>query len=172
MKKVVLVYGVLSGLIMWVFGGIVHSQGFEGSMVFGFVLMIASLAVIFPGIKSYRDQHLGGVITFGQGFKVGILIALIASVFYIVGWEIYMQNNMPNFMADYMAKQLEAMKAAGASAAEIAEFQAESVVWVERYKNPLIRYVMTFTEFIPVGLIISLLAAWVMKKPTLKPAVA
>jgi hypothetical protein len=136
----------------------------EHSMVTGYVTMILSLLMVFFGIKSYRDQHLGGSITFGQGFKVGIMITLVASLFYVVGWEIYSALYMPNFMADYSAKMIEEMKAEGASAAEIASQMAEMETWKEYYKNPLIRYAMVFMEIFPVGLLVTLISAAILKK--------
>lgn len=163
MKKVVLIYGVLSGVILIVVAMLLRSI-FGDSMVTGYVTMVVALAMIFFGIKSYRDQHLGGRITFGQGFKVGILIALIASVFYVVSWEIYMANYSPNFMADYTAKMIEEMKASGASAAEISEAQAEMAGWTEMYKNPLIRYAWGFAEIFPVGLLITLISAGILRR--------
>src|SRR5687768_1294975 len=110
MKKVVLVYGLLSGLIVIALGIVAQMSLGDHSMVTGYAAMILSLLMVFFGIKSYRDQHQGGNITFGRAFKVGILISLIASVFYVVGWEIYSSLYMPNFMEDYSVKMLEEMK--------------------------------------------------------------
>lgn len=175
MKKVVLIYGVLAGVALIVLSIILQMSLGEHSMVTGYVTMVLSLVMIFFGIKSYRDQHLGGRITFGQGFKVGILIALIASVFYVVGWEIYSSLYMPNFMEDYSAQMIKEMRADGASEAKIAESMKEMEQWKEMYKNPVIRYGMVFMEIFPVGLLVTLISAFILKRKdesisTAKPA--
>jgi hypothetical protein len=89
MKKVVLVYGVLAGVALIILSIILQMSLGEHSMVTGYVTMVLSLLMVFFGIKSYRDQHNGGVVSFGRAFQVGLYITLIASVFYVVGWEIY-----------------------------------------------------------------------------------
>jgi hypothetical protein len=164
MKKVVLVYGVFAGIALIILSIILQMSLGEHNMITGYVTMVLSLLMVFFGIKSYRDQHLGGRMTFGQGFKVGILITLIASVFYVVGWEIYSSLYMPNFMDDYAASTLKEMKADGASAAKISETMAEMEQWKEMYKNPLVRYGLVFLEIFPVGLLVTLISAAILKR--------
>ena len=164
MKKVVLTYGLLAGFLIIVLGIILQMSLGEHSMVTGYATMVVSLLMVFFGIKSYRDQHNGGVITFGRAFKVGILIALIASVFYVVGWEIYSSLYMPNFMEEYSAKYIEEMKAEGASAAKISETMAEMETWKEIYKNPVYRVGMVFLEIFPVGLLVTLISAVMLRR--------
>ena len=164
MKKVVLTYGLLAGLLIVVLGIIIQMSFGDHSIVTGYVTMILSLLMVFFGIKSYRDQHQGGVISFWGGFKVGILIALIASFFYVVGWEIYSSLYMPNFMEEYAARTIEEMKAEGASAAKLSETMAEMEYWKEIYKNPFIRVGMVFLEIFPVGLLVTLIYAAILRR--------
>jgi hypothetical protein len=164
MKKVVLIYGVFAGIALILLSIVLQMSLGEHSMVTGYVTMVLSLLMVFFGIKSYRDQHLGGQMTFGQGFKVGILITLIASLFYVVGWEIYSALYMPNFMDDYSAKAIEQMRADGMSAAKITEKMAEMEQWKEWYKNPAIRYGLVFLEIFPVGILVTLISAAILRR--------
>lgn len=166
MKKVVLVYGVLAGVALIILSIILQMSLGEHSMVTGYVTMVLSLLMVFFGIKSYRDQHNGGVVSFGRAFQVGLFITLIASVFYVVGWEIYSSLYMPNFMDDYAANTISEMKASGASAKEIADSMAEMEMWKEYYRNPAIRYIMVFLEIFPVGLLVTLISAAILKRKT------
>lgn len=164
MKKVILTYGLLAGLLIIALSIILQMSLGEHSMVTGYVTMVLSLLMVFFGIKSYRDQHNGGVITFGRAFKVGIQIALIGSVFYVVGWEIYSSLYMPNFMEDYSAKMIEEMKAEGASAGELSATMAEMEQWKQWYKNPFIRFGMVFLEIFPVGLLVTLISSLILRR--------
>jgi hypothetical protein len=174
MKKVVLVYGLLAGFAVIVLSIILQMSLGEHSMVTGYVTMIVSLLMVFFGIKSFRDQHNGGSVSFGQGFKVGIMITLIASVFYVVGWEIYSSLYMPNFMEDYSAKMVEEMRAEGATDKEVSDHMAEMEVWKEYYRNPIIRFAMVFLEIFPVGLLVTIISALILKRKneTVSPATA
>ena len=87
MKKVVLTFGLISGVMISVLMGgsllLAHRIGSGHSMVLGYTIMVASFLLIYFGIRSYRDNTLGGRISFGRAFACGILIALITCVCYV-----------------------------------------------------------------------------------------
>src|SRR5438477_12306371 len=106
MRKVVITYGLLSGLIIAILMVIVGSiGGYSGhasySYLLGYASMIISLSIIFFAIKTYRDNYSGGTITFGRGFLVGLYVTLIASVLYVICWKIYSSIAMPDWMDQY-----------------------------------------------------------------------
>ena len=79
MKKTVLTFGLVAGLILSVLmDGNVLLAGKIGSghsLVLGYANMVASFLLIYFGIRSYRDNTLAGQISFGRAFACGILIA-------------------------------------------------------------------------------------------------
>lgn len=166
MKKIVLTYGLIAGLIVsiWMFATISISDAITQSdlgMYLGFTAMLVAFAFIFVGIKNYRDKYNGGWITFGSGFKIGLYISLIASTMYVVSWLIDFYFFIPDFMDKYMAASIEKLKAAGASAAEIQE-QAD---FAALYKNnPLVCALFTYVEILPLGLVVSVIAALILKR--------
>jgi hypothetical protein len=169
MQKIVLVYGLIAGLILTTVmfvttSFIVNESNFAGGEILGFVSMIIALSMVFFGTKSYRDNHLGGHISFGQAFKVGIMITLVASLMYVIGWEVYSQTVMPDFMDKYTEHLIREQRAEGASEAEIAATTKEMKQWGEMYKNPLVRAGMTFIEIFPVGLLITLICSLILKR--------
>ncbi|MFY7918836.1 MAG: DUF4199 domain-containing protein, partial [Chryseotalea sp.] len=123
----------------------------------GYASMLAAFSLIFVALKNYRDKQNGGVISFGTAFKNGLLIALVTSTVYVVAWLIYFTYFSPDFIEKYAQATLSAMAKEGKSAAEMKEF-------AEMYKNPLINAAVTYTEILPVGIIVSLLAALILKK--------
>src|SRR5262245_19024303 len=92
MKKVVLVYGLISeavaGALMLLTMPLMDKvQGASGYVV-GYTGMLLSGLLIFFGVRSYRENVGGGTITFGRGFQLGMLIALISMVCYVATWQL------------------------------------------------------------------------------------
>jgi len=174
MGRIIAVYGAIAGVIVIIgmYSSIlfIADHGTLG-MVAGYLSMLAAMIFVFVGVKRYRDVNLGGVIGFGKAFGVGLGIAGVASLFYVLSWEVYMWQTGGTFMAEYMASMVEDMRAAGKPAAEIAKFSAEMNAMAEQYRNPLFRMALTFTEILPVGLLVSLIAAALLRKSGFMPAV-
>jgi Protein of unknown function (DUF4199) len=168
MKKTVLTFGVIAGLIISVLmnGALLLSNkiGPGHSMVLGYTLMVASFLLVYFGIRSYRDNELGGRISFGRGFACGFLITLITTVFYVVSWEIIFFNFIPNFMDSYFAAQIHKVQASGLDAATIATRVAAIQHSEQMYKNPLVNAAYTFIEPLPVGLVMTLISAAVLRR--------
>jgi hypothetical protein len=175
MKKTILTFGLISGaissLMMVATVPFAHRIGFDKGLVIGYTTIVLSFLLVFFGIRSYRDNTGNGQITFSKAFVVGISITLISCVFYVVTWEVIYFNFMPDFMDKYGAHMVAKLKASGASAAAI-QAQLEQV---KKYKeledNPLLNAAMTFIEPFPVGLVITLISAAVLRrKPQSQPA--
>ena len=126
--------------------------------------------MIFFGIKSYRDVQRNGVITFTEGLKVGLLIALIAAVCYAITWEFYFAYDGGAFMASYSEYYQNKLVTEGASEADIAKARTEMEKWSEMYKNPAVRFTMTLAEILPVGILISLFSSIVLRRKQPVPA--
>lgn len=178
MKRIVLIFGLISGLISsammfltlpFLHNGTVNNQN---GYVIGYTSIFLSFLLVFFGIRSYRENAGGGSITFGRGFSVGILITLISCVFYVASWEIIYFKIMPDFADKYAASTIAEKKEKGASAAEIAETQKKMVEMKAMLDNPAINAAMTFIEPFPVGLIMTLVSAGILRKRTAVPPVA
>lgn len=173
MGRIIAVYGAIAGVIvvagMFININFVADHGAMG-MVAGYLSMLVALVFVFVGVKRYRDVNLGGVIGFGKAFGVGLGIGLVASLFYILGWELFMWQTGGTFMAEYIAKSVEDMRAGGKSAAEIAKFSSDMGAMAEQYKNPLFRMALTLTEILPVVLLVSLVSAALLRKSSFMPA--
>ena len=169
MKKTVLTFGVIAGVMISVLmdGSLILANKIgsgHNSMLLGYTMMVASFLLIYFGVRSYRDNNLGGQISFGRAFACGILIALITTVFYVATWEILYFNFMPHFMDSYWAAQIHKVQARGldpaTTAAKIAEIQHSQ----QLYENPFVNMAYTFMEPLPVGLIITLISAFVLRR--------
>jgi len=102
---------------------------------------------------------------------VGILITLISCVFYVASWEIiYFSDMMPGHIDKWAAHEIAAMRTKGATDAAIAAKKVEMEKMKEMLQNPLMNSAMTFIEPFPVGLIVTLISAAILRRKT--PAVA
>lgn len=169
MKKNILIFGLISGLIvsvMLAFSTLscYSKKDFSGNMVLGFTVMILAFSFIFIGIKNYRDKFNNGVVSFGKAFNIGLMIALIGSTLYVVTWLIVYYNFIPDFIEVYTVHVLNETKAAGASAAELAKQTSQMNNYKEMYKSPIGVILLTYMEILPVGLIITILSALILKR--------
>jgi hypothetical protein len=174
MKKTVLTFGLIAGVIISVLMGgsllVADKTGAGHSMVLGYTMMVASFLLIYFGIRSYRDNTLLGQISFGRAFACGILITLITTVFYVVMWEILYFNFMPHFMDSYFAAQIQKVQSAGLDAATTAAKIAAIQHSQQLYQNPLINMAYTFMEPLPVGLLITLISATLLRRKAPTPS--
>jgi hypothetical protein len=176
MAKIVLIFGLISGAIaavlMWLLVSFVQGDGvdFDSAMLWGYATMIVALSLVFFGIKSYRDNN-GGTITFFKGLQVGILISLISALCYAASWEVYQRSGKGDeFIQKYTAYHLDKMKEDGASDAEVEKAREEAEQFMELYKNFFVRFAMTLMEILPVGLIVTLVSAALLRKREVLPA--
>jgi hypothetical protein len=167
MKRIVLVFGLISGalmaLFMFAYLPFMEKIGDKGAYV-GYTSMVLAFILVFFGIRSYRENVGGGTISFGRAFAVGILIAVISSVCYVIAWEILYHYFMPDFVDKYAARVIEQARASGASAQVIQAKQQEMQQFKQLYSNPFFNVAMTFIEPFPVGLIITLISAAILRK--------
>jgi hypothetical protein len=168
MKKTVLTFGLISGVIsslmMVATVPFLHKIGFTQGLVIGYTAIVLSFLLVFFGIRSYRDNVGNGQITFLKAFAVGISITLISCVCYVVTWEVVYYNFLPDFWDKYGAHLVEKLRAAGASPAAIEAKLQEVAKYKELYKNPLLNAVLTFIEPFPIGLVITLISALVLRR--------
>ena len=177
MKKTILTFGLISGVIssLMMIATVPFADriGFGHSYVVGYTTIVLSLLLVFFGVRSYRDNVGKGQITFGKAFLVGLAITVISCLFYVATWEIIYFNFMPDFMDKYGAYVIQKMQAAGATTAAIQQKTEELNQLKVSYKNPLFNMAHTFIEPFPVGLVITLISAAILKRKTpSQPAVA
>jgi hypothetical protein len=173
MKRIIIVYGSIAGVIVIASFALSMSIGAHGGVVgmaIGYLSMLIALSMVFVGIKKYRDGHLGGVIRFPTALGVGTGISLVASLFYALGWEAYLFTTGYSFMPEYVASAIAAKRATGASAVEIARVTAEMQALARSYANPVLRVLMTVSEIAPVAVVMTLISAVLLRKPSFMPA--
>ena len=168
MKKTVLTFGLIAGVIISVLMGgsllLADKIGSGHGMALGYTIMVASFLLIYFGIRSYRDNDLAGQISFGRAFACGILITLVTTACYVAMWEVLYFNFMPHFMDSYFAAQIHKVQSSGLDPATVAAQVAAIQRSAQLYQNPLVNMAYTFIEPFPVGLIVTLVSAAILRR--------
>lgn len=167
MKKVIFVYGIIAGIIVssMLFLAFSGSEiNMDGGELLGYATMIIAFSTIFIAIKTHRDKQLNGTIKFGQAFKIGLGITLIATILYVISWMIISETMAKDFMLEYYQHSVEKLKASNIPEAELTEKIAKIEKYSEMYEKPIIKIGITFMEIFPVGFIVSLISALILKR--------
>ena len=174
MRKIIVTFGLISGAIsslmmiaLVTFGGRI---GFDRGAIIGNTSIVLSFLMVFVGIRTYRDNIGDGQITFLKAFAVGLSITLISCIVYVVTWEVIYYNFLPGFWDAYGAHLVQKLTASGASPAAVQEKLQQVRKYKELYKNPFFNAALTFIHPFPIGLVITLFSALVLKrKPQPQP---
>ena len=168
MKRTVITFGLISGAVMSAMLLLTipfqDEIGFDRGAIVGYTSMVLAFLLVFFGVRSYRDNIAGGTIGFGRAFKVGAMIAVVASLCYVATWEIVYFNFTPDFMEKYNAHVLEKARAEGETEAELARRKSDMDRFAELYRNPAINAGVTFLEPLPVALVMTLVSAGVLSR--------
>ena len=174
MKSFVVKFGFISGgiSVVLMFLTFVLFRGpwlFESGYFVGYGGMVLSFAVIFVGVRQYREQVGQGSVSFGKALQAGLLMALISSLCYTVAWLFINHFFYPNFADDYLKFEVNRLRQSGAAEAVM----QQKMKMLEEYKsmsaNPLMNALLTFTEPLPVGIVVALISAAVLRKKIAKP---
>jgi len=168
MRKTVLTFGLIAGGILSVMMlatlPFMNSIGFDRGEVIGYTTMVLAFLLIFFGVRSYRDNVAGGSVSFGRAFAVGALITVVASVCYVATWQIIYYKLAPDFVDKYQAHVIGKARASDESPAAIEQRAADMRELAELYRNPALNVAITFIEPLPVGLIIALVSAGILRR--------
>ena len=169
MKKTVLTFGLISGAIMaammFATMPLMHKIGMNRGMVLGYTTMVLAFLLVFFGIRSYRENIGDGRISFGRALGIGVLIMLITCACYVISWEIIYFNFMPDFAETYQAQVIEQERNSGKPPEQIAQELASMKRMMTLYQNNILfNIAITFLEPLPVGLIMTLISALILRR--------
>ena len=126
--------------------------------------MILAFSLIYVGVRNFRNKNNNGVISFGKAFRIGLYITLIASTIYVGTWQVIYYGYARDFGKVYEESSLAKLKVSGVTEEVYAKKKAEMDSWVKMYDMPAYNVGMTYMEILPVGLLVSLITALILKK--------
>ena len=174
MFRKITIYGLIAGLIA---GGslyvstiaLSHSMGGMLSMAIGYLTMLIALSAVFIATKRHRDVDLGGVITFVPALGLGLGISVLAGILYTAAWDVTLAVTHMDFGGSYARGIIADAQARGITGAALAKVTADANAFKTQYDNPLYRWPQTFVEIFPVGVLVSLISAGLLRNPRFLP---
>jgi hypothetical protein len=166
MIRMILVYGFIAGLLVGVPLSLITANAHIGGvlgMVVGYLTMLVALSMVFLAIKRRRDLTQGGVIRFWPAFGLGLGISFVASIIYVATWEATVAYIHLDFASVYAQSVIEQQKAAGVTGEALQKVIDQMEQFKVQYANPLYRLPMTFIEIFPVGVLVSLISAALLR---------
>lgn len=177
MLRIVLIYGLIGAVIaggplLWgmLTFDVNSGQMPENGALVGYATILVALTGVFLGVKHYRDKVKGGVIKFLPALGVGLGISAVASLGWVIAWEISLAVTKFDFVTAYYGAMIEQAQADGATAEKIAQLRTEQEGFASMYSNPVIRMGITFVEMFPIGVVISLISAGLLRNSRFLPA--
>lgn len=169
MKRIILIYGLLLGIVLsinliYAVSLCYNNPNLESNDLLGYAVMIVIFSFIFFGVRNHRNKNLNGFISFGKAMKIGTLIAVVGSTIYVIFWLFYYYLMVPDFLDVYISHVLNEAVRNGATTIELAETTTQMAQFSEMYENPLFVIIITYFEVLPVGLIVVLISALILKR--------
>jgi hypothetical protein len=153
--------GVILGVAMVLFSLTMYATGnhlkphWSGSVITGVIF----IGVIVFGIKQYKAAN-GGFLSWGQGVKIGVGIAVLAGLINVIYSYIFMNFIEPDFMSQMMEIQNQGFVDQGMS-----EEQIEAANEMGKpFQSPAMIAAMGIIGYAIGGFIVSAIAAAIMKK--------
>jgi hypothetical protein len=151
-------YGLMVTLASIIFSTVLQLLNINGSGAssLGFIILIVGMVF---GMKYYKDWN-GGIMSFGQGFNIGALIAVINGLISSVFAAFYIAFIDKSAMTAGLEKARQDMEKRGMSDAEIDKAMEMSAM----FTSPTSIFIFGFIISVVVGIIIALIISAIMKK--------
>lgn len=112
--KTTMTWGLLLGIVLIIFNFIPYLKGlFQLPAWVSFLTYAIMIAGVALGQIKYRDNDLGGYISYGRCFGAGMLVMLFASIIYAFYFIILTNVIDPNYMSKLIEASSEIMYQSG-----------------------------------------------------------
>ncbi len=159
-SSTVFTYGLYLGIASIVFSLITFYGGMMGNTYFSYLGYLLLVVFIFLGLKFYKEKENAGVLRYGQGVGLGVLISLVGGVVSSIFTYVYFVFIDPSKHTELLAVIQEKQLEAGVSAAQLE--QAEGVM--SAMMSPAAMVIFGIIGSLIGGLIISLILSAILKK--------
>lgn len=125
--------------------------------IVGYTTMIVATGLIFFALREHRNRNLGGVMSFRTGFLTGLAVSAVAAVLFGLATALFYAWIGPERTHEFMQAYVVA-RSEDASAA-LAAYESQRGLW----GNPLFQGFVMFATVFPIGLVMSLVSAAVLR---------
>lgn len=168
MKSTVFRYGLYASLLILGLSAfslfiLAKSADYSTQEIAGYLTIALSMIFVYFGIRHYRDKVNGGVLRFGEGLKLGILIALIPSICFGLFDILYTQVINPDWSAEYYkhyTDQIRASTPADQVQAKLDKLDKQR----ELFSSPAMEFLLMFLTVFVIGVIASVISALTLRR--------
>ncbi len=166
MKNLIKKYGLISALIVVgapLIANLItgfNKESFALGEIIGYNSMIVAMATVFVAMKHYRDNLKEGVMSFGEGLKLGLGISVIGGIAFALYNAVFVTYIMPDFNEQYFAYQSGLEMGSAQFTTEYNTMMEENGFMFSLLGGLLL---MFFTVFL-IGFVESVIGAMVLKR--------
>jgi hypothetical protein len=152
-------YGLYLGITLVVLIAIVNALGPNGKYI-GWIQWVILTAGVYMSQYSYRNNELGGFISYGKCLKLGIIVMMCASIFVSLYTYIYVKYIDLSYLENIKIQMEEVMLQQN-----VPEYQIETMSQMfSRMQTPEMIFFSGLFGFAFFGFIISLITSTFVKK--------
>lgn len=131
--------------------------------VAGYLTMLLAMIFVFAGIRHYRDHKNNGLLSFGEGLKIGALIVLIPSLFFGLFDLMYTEIINPQWKTEYFNHYIEHIKETAPVDkvdSELKKLQMQK----EMFDKPVIQFLLMSGTVFVIGMIVTIISAIALRR--------
>ena len=170
MKNPILRFGLIGGVVLfllaqlqWQFVG--TSVSYNQAQIVGYLSIVLALTSIYFAVRKYREEVGGGYISFGKAFQIGTLTALLPAAFMFVSTVIFYLS-YGNEFKEWALAEMQKTTPPEKLAAMMEQYEANQAL----YENPYFQGFIMFLTVMIIGLIVSLITAFILQKKKVEVA--
>ena len=172
MKQTTFRYG-LYGVSVILASGIIQyfifpKCSFETQKVIGYLTIFLSMIFVFLGVRQYRNKINNGVLSFGQGLKIGTLIVLIPAVFSGLFDIFYAKVLNPNWQTDYLAYYTEKIRK-NTPPEKLQPALDKMHSQMEMFNTPFMQFIFMFLTVFIIGFIVTIISSLALMRKQKSP---
>jgi hypothetical protein len=159
-----LIFGLLTAAISIVFSVLAYIMDIPTTSPVMYISFIILLAGMIYGTVQYRNNYLGGYISFGKAFLSGFLIVLISALVSSIYSYVFMVYIDPAYLDKIIEQAMEKAEAGMLEKGLTEEQMEPGLAMTRKFMSPVVMSVMAILSSAFIGGIIALIAAAFLKK--------
>ena len=160
MKRFIIKYGIIGGLISSILGTlnwllVARSIGVQGSQTIGYISITLSLLCIPFGVRFFRDKLNNETVSFGQAFKIGLGITVVAAIVMAIHSILFFALQKDAFLE---------WQRSGMTEVELLAFNEQLAQMPDFVYTPWFQGIVMFIMVFLIGAVVNLISALLLKK--------
>ncbi|MCD6090116.1 MAG: DUF4199 domain-containing protein [Bacteroidales bacterium] len=155
-------YGLIGGILMIALSVILWLTGMMENKFLGYISYLILAFAMYLGAVNWRDKSNDGWMTYGEAFKTGFFVTLIAALLGLIYSYVFFNFIDPDFIGTIMSKAEEAMLEANPSISD--EDLDRALEMTSKFSSPTMLTVFGFIGTVIFGTLLSLIVAIFAKK--------